>query len=41
MLNTKQINFNGNLVQEATVFFIIKEAKETISDFSQETMTVL
>ena len=41
MLNTKQINFNGNLDQEVTMFFIIKEAKEIISDFSQETMTVL
>ena len=36
----KQINFTGNLNQRARaiMFFIIKEAKETIVDFSQETL---
>ena len=36
-----QINFYGNLEQQATIFFIIKEAKETVLDFSQETVKVL
>ena len=27
------INFTGNLDREATMFFIIEEAKETILDF--------
>ena len=41
----QQINFTGNLAGEGnantTIFFIIEEAKETILDFSQETMKVL
>ena len=31
----QQINFAGNLDRQATRFFIIKEEKETILDFSQ------
>ena len=30
----KQINFTKNLEQQATIFFIIEEAKETVADFS-------
>ena len=41
----QQINFTGNITQEgnanAIMFFIIKEAKETILDFSQGTVKVL
>ena len=39
----KQINFTANLERgrNTTVFFIIEEAKETISDFSQGTVKVL
>ena len=39
----QQINFTGNLTREgnATMFFIIEEAKETILDFSQGTVMVL
>ena len=39
----QQINFTGNLEQAEgeTMFFIIEEAKETILDFSQGTMTVV
>ena len=39
----QQINFTGNLDsnENATVFFIIEEAKVTILDFSQETVIVL
>ena len=39
----KQINFTANLerARNTTVFFIIEEAKETISDFSQGTVKVL
>ena len=35
-----KINFTGNLdrVAQETMFFIIEEAKETILDFSQETV---
>ena len=35
-----QTNFTGNLdrVAQATMFFIIEEAKETILDFSQGTV---
>ena len=36
----QQINFTGNLEQQATIFFIIEEAKETVSDFSQGTVNV-
>ena len=37
-----QINFTGNLDQEtwATIFFIIKEEKEIVLDFLQETVKV-
>ena len=36
----KQINFTGNLNQRARaiIFFIIKKAKETMVEFSQETL---
>ena len=47
----QQINFTGNLVHEnndgqnvnnnTKLFFIIQEAKETILDFLQGTVTVL
>ena len=41
----QQINFTGNITPEgnanAIMFFIIKEAKETILDFSQGTVRVL
>ena len=43
----QQINFTGNLNRSqnindnTTMFFIIEEAKETISDFSQGTVKVL
>ena len=41
----QQINFVGNLALEGNenriIFFIIKEAKETILDFSQGTVKVL
>ena len=36
----QQINFTGNLEQQATIFFISKEAKETVLDFSQGTVKV-
>ena len=38
----QQINFTGNLDQagSATMFFIIQESRETISDFSQGFATV-
>ena len=36
----QQINFTGNLEQQAAIFFIIKEAKETVLDFSQGTVKV-
>ena len=29
----QQIKFTGNLKQQATIFFIIEKAKETILDF--------
>ena len=40
---TQQINFIVNLYRagNTTMFFIIEEAKETMSDFSQGTTTVL
>ena len=34
----QQINFNGNLKKNATLFFIIEEAKEADLDFSQGTV---
>ena len=41
----QQINFTGNLAREGIanteMFFIVKEAKETILDFSQGTVKVL
>ena len=39
----QQINFTANLDQagNTTMFFIIEEAKETILDYSQKTVTVL
>ena len=40
----QQINFTGNLVRDpvanTTMFFIIEEAKEPVSDFSQGTVKV-
>ena len=36
----QQINFTGNLAQEATIFFIIEEPKEAVLDFSQGTVKV-
>ena len=39
----KQIKFTENIDQDenTTIFFIIEEAKETISDFPQGTVKVL
>ena len=39
----QQINFTANLVTawNATIFFIIEEAKETVFEFSQGTVKVL
>ena len=39
----KQINFTANLdrVRNATMLFIIEEAKETVLEFSQGTLKVL
>ena len=39
----QQIYFTGNLnrTEEATIFFIIEEEKETVSDFSKWTVKVL
>ena len=34
------IDFTGNLERQATIFFIIKEAKETVLDLSQGTVKV-
>ena len=36
----QQINFTGNLEQQAKTFFITKEVKETVLDFSQGTVKV-
>ena len=40
----QQINFTGNLarnpIANTTMFYIIKEAKETVLDFSQGTIKV-
>ena len=38
--STEQTNFNGNLTQEATIFFIIEEVKEAVLDFSQGAVKV-
>ena len=41
----QKINYTGNLTREGnantTMFFIIEEAKETILEFSEETVKVL
>ena len=37
----QQINFTGNLKQQATIFFVIEEANETVLDFSQRNVKVL
>ena len=37
----QQINFTGNIENNATIFFIIEEAKETVLDFSKGTVRVL
>ena len=39
----QQVNFTGNIDRagQATMFFIIEEAKETILEFSQGTVRVL
>ena len=37
----QQIDFTGNLDIKMTMFFIIKTSKETILDFSQETLRLL
>ena len=39
----QQINFTANVnrARNTTMFFIIEEAKETVLDFSQETVKVL
>ena len=36
----QQINLTGNLERQATIFFIIEEAKLTVSYFSQGTLKV-
>ena len=37
----QEINFNGNLKKDTSIFFIIEEAKETILYFSKGTVKVL
>ena len=37
----QQINFTGNIKNNATIFLFIAEVKEMIFDFSQETVKVL
>ena len=37
----QQINFTANRTRGATMFFIIKEGRETVLDFSQGTVKVL
>ena len=41
----QQINFTENLIQDSaantTIFFIIKQAKDTVLNFSQGTVKVL
>ena len=37
----QQVNFHGNLEQQATIFFINEIAKETVLDFPQGTVKVL
>ena len=36
----QQINYNGNLENQSTIFSIIEEAKETVLDFPQGTVKV-
>ena len=36
----QQINFNGNLDQDGSMFFIVEEVKETILDYKQGTVVV-
>ena len=36
----QQINFTGNLSQQAGILFIIEEAQETVLNFSKETVKV-
>ena len=36
----QHINFTGNLKEQSTRFFIIKQAKETVLDFPQGTVKV-
>ena len=36
----QQMNFTGNLENQSTMFFIIEEAKEIVSDFSKGTVKV-
>ena len=36
----QQVNFTGSLEQQAAICFIIEGAKETLLDFSQETVKV-
>ena len=37
----QQINFSGNLENNAVILFIIKEVKETVLDFSQGTCKII
>ena len=37
---TQQVNFTGNLGNQSTTLFIIKEAKETVLDVSHGTVKV-
>ena len=39
-IGIQKINFTGNLKQQATIFFITEETKETVLDFSQWTVKV-
>ena len=36
----QEVNFAGNLEQQATIFFITEESKETVLDFLQGTVKV-
>ena len=37
----QQIGFTGNLENQSTMFFITEETKETVLDFSQESIQIL
>ena len=37
----QEINFSGNLENNAVILFIIKEVKETVLDFSQGTCKII